>query len=531
MTHRRARACLALLAAAGLAVALVGCGTGDRSGDRRLVIGTTADVQNFNPLVGNNRTDSWITNLMYPKLMGMDVGGRRTPYLAEKWWYEDGGRTARVSLRGDFKWSDGRPLTADDVVFTIDAIAKEKIGVVAGLIPAYRSARALSPTEVEFALSRPDGTFLDNVGFWMPIVPKRQFGRVGSVQRFPNDSDWVSAGPYRLATVRRGEQYVLKRVTPFPLAPGGRPVADEVVFRVYPDVNTEVLALRTGEVDAIANVLPPALARTVRADPDLRTVRVPSLGWADMQYNQKRPPLNRLPVRRALAAAVDYEAVREIGLGGNAVSTNSSVLTPAFKQWQDPASQPYRYDPALARRLLTGAGYADRDGDGMFDGLSLGLIYDQSDSNIAKWVQIVRESARRAGIDIELEGLERNTYKARSERRDFDIYAGSWAIMDNPPANLGLAFKCGGFINYGQVCDPRLDRLIDAAQAEVSPERARGPVQEAARLISQQVYDNVLYAETFTIAYSAKWTDFLVQPSELLSIVNPRSLARARPVR
>jgi peptide/nickel transport system substrate-binding protein len=156
------------------------------------------------------------------------------------------------------------------------------------------------------------------------------------------------------------------------------------------------------------------------------------------------------------------------------------------------------------------------------------MIYDQADPNIAKWAQLVRDSSREAGIEIKLEGLERNTYVAKYQVRDYDIYAGSWAIMDNPPANLALAFKCKGFINYANVCDTELDKLIDQARAQIDQAAQKGPIQQAAKRISEQVYDNVLYVEEFTIAHSAKWSNFLTQPSELLSIINPQSLAQVK---
>ncbi|RIV39379.1 ABC transporter substrate-binding protein [Micromonospora radicis] len=492
----------------------------------RLTIGTTADVINYNPLVGNSRTDTWVTNLMYPRLMGMGLDGTRTPYLGTEWAYAPDGKSAKVTLRDDFTWTDGEKVTADDVVFTIKAIAAEKIGVVAGLIPAFQEATALSPTEVEFTLSEPDGTFLENVGFWMPIVPEHVFSKVGKVAEFANDADWVSAGPYQLTSVERGQRYVLKRVANYPLVDGG-PKTAELVFRVFPDVNTEALALRNGEIDLIANALPPALAKTLEGDSKLKLVKVPSLGWAHMQYNLARKPLDKLEVRQALAAAVDYEAIRRVALQGSAVSSNSSVLTPTLKQWQDPSATEYAYDPARAKQLLTGAGFTDGNGDGLFDGLSLRMIYDQADPNIAKWAQLVRDSSKEAGIDIKLEGLERNTYLAKTKERDFDIYAGSWAIMENPPANLTLAFKCDGFINYANACDPALDKLIDESRSHLDQPSQKTAIQAAAKIISDQVYDNVLYVEEFTFAHSAKWSNFLVQPSELLSIVNPQSLAQA----
>ncbi|RBQ19797.1 ABC transporter substrate-binding protein [Spongiactinospora rosea] len=519
-------------AAAALAAAVAACapstpssGTGGATGGSggggadRITIGTTADVVNFNPLVGNSRTDTWVTNLMYPHLMQMDESGQRIPYFATEWSYGDKGKSATVKLRDDLKWSDGKPVTADDVVFTIEAVKKEKFGVVAGLITALDKAEAVSPTEVKFTLTRPDGTFLHNVGFWMPVVPKHIFEKAPSVQKFANAENWVSAGPYRLTKVERGQRYLMERVDSFGPAPGGKPGVKEVVFRVFPDVNTEVLALRNGEIDMIGNVLPPATAATLKSDAKIKLTQIPSLGWAHLQYNTKRKPLDDVRVRQALAYSVDYEAIRNIAMQGFAKSSNGSVLTPSQPDYVDPTIKEYPFDPAKAKALLAEAGQQN---------LSVSMIYDQADPNIAKWAPMVRDSAKKAGITIKLQGLERNTYVDKSLKHDFDIYAGSWAIMDNPPANFGLAFKTGGFINYGQVADPKLDELIDKGQRALSPEEAKAPIQEAARIIRDQVYDNVLYVETFNIAHSAEWTNWKPMPSELLSILNPLSLAQVK---
>jgi peptide/nickel transport system substrate-binding protein len=502
---------------AGGSGADTGSGSQTPAGTDRLTIGTTADVVNYNPLVGNSRTDSWVTNLMYPHLTQMDEAGKRVPYLATEWSYSEDGKTATAKLRDDMKWSDGKQVTADDVVFSVTSVQKEKFGVVAGLITALDKAEAVSPTEVAFHLSRADGTFLDNVGFWLPIVPKHVFEKAPSVQKFANDANWVSAGPFKLTKVERGQRYIMERVDGF--GPG-QPAVKEIVFRVFPDVNTEVLALRNGEIDLIGNVLPPATATELKNDQQVKLQQIPSLGWAHLQYNTKRKPLDDVRVRQALAHAVDYEAIRAIALKGYAKSSNSSVLTPSLPAYTDPASKEYAFDPEQSKKLLAEAGVAN---------LSVGMIYDQADPNIARWAPMVRDSAKKAGITIKLQGLERNTYLDKTAKRDFDVYAGSWAVMDNPPANLGLAFKTGGFINYAQVSDPKLDDLIDQAQRALTQEEAKAPIQEAARIIHDQVYDNVLYVETFNIAHSARWTGFKPMPSELLSILNPLSLASAKP--
>ena len=496
----------------------------------RLVVGTTADVVNFNPLVGNSRSDTWVTNLMYPRLMQMTASGSKDPYVATEWGYSEDGLTAWIEIRDDLTWNDGTPFTAEDVAFTITAVTTEKIGTVAGLVPAFVSATAASPTRVEFTLSRPDSAFLTNIGFWMPIVPKHAFPEVGQVASFANDRDWVSAGPFILTEVNAGQNYVLEAVENYPLVEAGRATVDEVEFRVFPDVNAQALALRAGDLDLIANALPAPIARTLQGQPGITIEQAPSLGWSHVLYNMNRPPLDNVEVRRALAHAVDYNAVRTIAMQGLAQSTNSSPISPVLSYWADPEAKEYAFDPELSKQILTEAGYSDANGDGFFDDLEFSLLYEQSAADIANWAQIMKDSAAQAGIRINLQGLERNTYLSRGREKDFDIYAGNWAVMEEPAAYLSLAYRTGGFINYASISDPELEALIDQAQAATTPEAVREPVQAAARLVSEKVYDNVLYYQTFQFAYNSdRWEGFVMQPSDLLSLVNPLSLASVQP--
>ncbi len=528
------------MAAAATTVALIlaGCvpsnpDSGDNEGAEgdtgasEIVVGTTADVVNYNPLVGNSRTDTWVTNLMYPSMMSLDDAGQKIPAVATDWGYSEDGLTAWVDLRDDMEWSDGEVLDAEDVIFTINTIQEEQLGTVAGMISAYESAEAVSDNRVEFSLSRPDGAFLNSIGFWMHIVPEHVFGQHEAVGEFANDADWVSAGPFVLTEVQRGQRYVLDAVDNYPLVESGRANVDQVTFRVFPDVNTEVLALRSGDLDVIANALPPAVANELSGDEAFELYTVPSLGWAHMQYNMRRPPLDQLEVRQALAHAVDYEAIREVVLGGNAISANSSVLTPVFEQWADDSLEEYTYDPELSRQLMEEAGFADGDGDGMYDDVSFEMIYDQADPMVSVWAELVRDQSAEAGIDIQLAGLERNTYLARTADRDFDIYAGSWAVIDEPQSNFNLLFAPDGFINYAGVDNAEINSLMAQASSALSQEEAREPLQQVARIVHDQVYDNVMYVEQFNFVASADWTGFVPKPSDLLSIINPASLAQA----
>jgi len=500
------------------------------AGSQTLSVATTTDVVNYNPLVGNSRSDYWITNLMYPHLLSIANDGSKEPQVATKWGYVDD-TTGFYDIRDDLKWSDGEPLTAEDVAWTMNAVKKDKpSGTFYGQLTNLDTAKAVSKTRVEFTLTKPDSSIVEEIGFWGNIVPKHVFEKAESVATFPNDGSdggWVSAGPYKLTKVQIGQSYTLERVEDYPLVEGGTPLSASVVYRVFPDINTEILALQSGEVDVIANALPPAQVAKLKATSGIAVEEADGLGYAHMTYNMNNPDLAKVEVRQALAHAVDYDAIRKVVLQGQAVSTGSSPLMPVLKDYYDKSIKEYAFDTDESRTLMEKAGYT-AGSDGMFP-LKFRLIYSLQDSVTSQWATLVKDSAAKAGIAIELQGTERNTYLAMTNKGDFDIYAGNFAIMDDPVTNMTLAYLPGGAINYTYVDDAKLNDLIAQGTATTDKDDKVKLMREAAKIVRDNVYDNIMYTQNLYFAHSSKWTGFVSKPSELLSIVNPVSLASAHP--
>ncbi len=244
-----------------------------------------------------------------------------------------------------------------------------------------------------------------------------------------------------------------------------------------------------------------------------------------MVYNMQNPDLAKTEVRQALAHAADYEAIRTVVLQGQAVSTGSSPLMPVLADYYDESVTEYAFDPELSRSLMEDAGYT-AGSDGMFP-VTFRLIYSLQDSVTSQWAQMVQDSAAQAGLRIELQGTERNTYLAMTNEGDYDIYAGNFAIMDDPVTNFRLSYLPGGAINYTYVDDPELNALIDEAGVTSELDEKVDLMREAAELVHEQVYDNVMYTQNLYMASSSEWDGFVSKPSELLSIVNPVSVASA----
>jgi len=498
------------------------------AGSDTLTIATTTDVVNYNPLIGNSRSDYWITNLMYPHLLSIADDGKKEPALATDWGYVDA-TTGYYEIRDDLSWSDGEPVTAEDVAWTMNAVKKDApSGTFYGQLANFDSATAVSDTRVEVKLTQADSSIIEEIGFWGNVVPKHVFEKAASVAEFPNDGSdggWVGAGPFTLTKVQVGQSYELDRVEDYPMVEGGTPIPAKVVYRVFPDVNTEILALQSGEVDVIANALPPAQVDQLKNSSGIEVEEVVGLGYAHMTYNMQNPDLAKLEVRQALAQAVDYDAIRAVVLQGQAVSTGSSPLMPVLSDYYDDSLTEYEFDTDAARSLMEKAGYT-ADSSGTFP-VSFRLIYSLQDSVTSQWAQLVKDSAAEAGITIELQGTERNTYLAQTNAGDFDIYAGNFAIMDDPVTNFTLAYLPGGAINYTYVDDPALNELIAQGAVTSDTEAKISIMRDAAKIVHDNVYDNIMYTQNLYFAHSDKWSGFITKPSELLSIVNPESLASA----
>jgi len=501
-------------------------------GGATLRIGTTTDVANFNPLGSLSKTDSWILNAMYPQLMRIDSSGQKVPELAEGYTYEDDGATVIFTLRDDYVWTDGEPVVAEDVRFTAQAIIDNQLGNVAAKLTWVESIEAPDDTTVIFRLSQPYAPFAEGVGFWMRVVPSHIFGEVDDLAGFANDGDWVGAGAYVLDSMTRGQRYVLKANENYPYAPEGGAAVETVEYVVYPDVNTMLLALRNGDIDLMGNSVPASAVSSLESDENIAMEEVGALGFAHLTYNVTDPVLAEQPVRQALSMVVDSESIIATILQGDGEQM-AGPIGPIFPEYDNPDVTPYAFDPDAARELLEDAGYTDADGNGMFDGLSLEILCDQSNANLTRVAEVVREDAAEAGIDLTVACIERNTFLARTKSGEYQIDLSQWGVFDNPMDQLRSTYLSSnpGGINYNLVQDAELDALINDAAVTIDRDEFVAKIQAIDEYVHDQALLTPLYVETFRFAYRGdRFEGFDPSPSDLLGMVTGYSLAQVRPL-
>ncbi|WP_211373717.1 ABC transporter substrate-binding protein [Cellulomonas fimi] len=540
---RRLRALTAVVTAGVLA--LTGCGLNEGNGSTEseggstassaqatLRIGTTTDVENFNPLQSLSKTDSWILNAMYPHLLRIDENAEKVPEAATGYSYEEDGKAVVFALDERFQWTDGTPLTAEDVKFSAEAIMQYKLGNVAAKLTWVESVEVRDENTVVFHLSQPYAPFAEGVGFWMPIVPAHVFSEAGDLSTFANDADWVGAGAYVLDSMTRGQRYTLKANPNYPHAPEGGAAVGTVEYVVYPDVNTMILALRNGDIDLMGTPVPASAAASLEGADGISLETVGSLGFAHLTYNVTKGALADQAVRQALSMVVDTKSIIATILQGEG-QPMVGPISPIFAQFDNTDLDAYPFDPEGARELLEKAGYSDGDGDGVLDGLSFEMVCDQSNANLTRVAEVVREDAAEAGIQINLACVERNTFLARTRGGEYEIDLSQWGVFDNPMDQLRSTYLSSnpGGINYNLVQDAELDALVNDAALTVDEKEFVGKIQAIDAYVHDQALLTPLYVENFRFAYrSDRFEGFAPSPSDLLGMVTGYSLAQVTPV-
>ncbi|MGA7616397.1 MAG: ABC transporter substrate-binding protein, partial [Thermoanaerobaculia bacterium] len=356
------------------------------------------DVHSLNPLLTTSAYEKDVLSYLFLGLVDIDQNLRVIPGLAESWDISSDGKLYTFHLDPDATFSDGTPVTAEDVVWTVEKIvdpttlSSELASSFDDLDPAETKAIDARTAQIGFKDVRA-GQILS---FDIPILPKHVYEK-GNFQQDYNDRV-IGNGPYRLVRREPGKQILLTRRTDYA---GDKPYIQNVVFRVIADQTVAWNAMKKGDIDETRITSDQWLLE--KDDPRVqRTVdihRFYQLGYNFIPWNERDPILSDARVRRALTMCLDRAAIVN-----NLYHGTARIITGPFTpdQWAyDPGVEPYRYDPEGAKSLLAQAGWSDHDGDGVLDRdgkkfeLEL-LLTNQASKDQA---QIFQQGLQEAGIE------------------------------------------------------------------------------------------------------------------------------------
>lgn len=465
------------------------CTGAESRNPRIVVVGITSDPGNLDPRFGLDDVSQKLHQLIYDGLLVFDEHLRMAPGLAER--FEQPAPTTYVAgLRRGVRFHDGHELTSADVVFTFRSILEPSLGSPrAGGFRELTAVEALDRYTVRFTLSRPYTSFPVNLA--QGIVPD---GSGPELRGRPNGT-----GPYRF--VRHAADDAVELASFAEYWQGG-PRNDGLRLKVVPDEVVRALEMRKGSMDVLVNDVSPDLFYQLQKEDALRTATSPGL---DVQYvgvNCRDAALRDVRVRRAVAYAIDRQAIVDHLRRGLAIPADG--LLPPISWAHAPAVRSYAYDPAAARGLLDEAGYPDPDGDGPRPRLQLSLKVSNLEFNRLQ-AAVLQENLRQVGIALDVRTYEFATLFADVIAGNFQLYTLQWtaaALAD--PDIMRRVFHTAqappaGF-NRGHCGSAALDGVLDRAAGSPDEVERQRLYAEAQRLVADDLpYIHLWHKTNFAV--------------------------------
>jgi len=462
-----------------LALMLVAaCGSGERS--RKADTGTMILALEGEPATLTAHLSSdlpavMVASNLFNGLIGYDFDFTPTPDLAERWDVSPDGLRYVFDLNPRATWHDGQPVTAADVEFTFNEVLAKYHPRASRWWRNVRSARAETTHRFAVALKAPFAPFLtllgNPLGSGTFILPRHIYEgtdpRTNPANRQP-----IGSGPFRFADWRPGSYIELVRNEDY-FKPG-LPRLDRLIFQIVPDATTRLLAFERGEIDFLhAYIVPYEAVDRLRRDDRFRVVERGLESAAtneNLLFNLRHPQLGDEKVRRALAYAIDRDAILEgalFGLGRVAHSHINSGLgwvhTDRFDRYR------VRNLPK-AEALLDEAGFA-RDVNGQR--FRLRLTHDAGKDVERRTAIIIRDNLKDVGIDVRVEPFDRPTYIDRTFRRwDFDLAIQNFVTGPDPALSVSTRYHSkqilkAPFVNAMGYASRDVDGLMDADVSEL----------------------------------------------------------------
>jgi peptide/nickel transport system substrate-binding protein len=375
--------------------------------------------------------------------------GEFKPVLATSWkWLDD--KTLEFELRDGVKWHDGSPFTVEDVLYTFNYLADPTTKTPRPQQSNWiASAEASGPKSFKLLLKQPFPPALDYLSSLLPIVKKGTYaagGKTGGI------GEIFGTGPYKITKFEASSMMEVEKAgTYFDGSFKGQPLLERITFRTIPDNSTQIAELLSGGVDWIWNV-PFDQAQRLATQPGIKvryaeTMRLSFIMFNTREMTGKKNALMDVRVRKAVAHAIDREAIIKTMVGEGAQVPRSACYKSQFGCYQD--VEQYAYDPAFAKKLLAEAGFAN------------GVTLDLQSSRSQDWTTAVAGYLEEVGIKTDINFMQYAGTQQRYTNNEAQLY-----LNDNGSGSVNDASAFLGTFFPGTPYDGAQDAGVTAAIQE-----------------------------------------------------------------
>lgn len=442
------------------------------------VIVAAAGLDALNPLVtGSVYAQEATRHLLFMPLLRFGPELQLEPWLAESW-EMDGDTAAVLRLRDDILWQDSVPTTAYDAAFTLKRALDPETGYPsAGNFARWTDVGAVDSFTLRVSFE-PHPEPLTGLPL-LPILPAHVLDTVpaSALRTAAFNREPVANGPFRLAGARAGDRWIFERNPHFPVALGGPPPLDRLIWRVVPEAQAQVTEILTGSAH-LALEPPAEQFDSLAARDDLVGIEKPSFRYSFIGWNGRRPPLDAAAVRVALTRAIDRPEILAAARQGHGRVALGPV-PPSHWAFGD-TLQPRAYDPEAAADSLEALGFLQRDDDPPLEDsvgteLAFELLVPAGNDASRDLAQMIQADLAAIGVQLAIRPLEFGTLvqTITGPERDFDAVL--LALDADARLDLASLFHSRALDGPFQIAayrNDRLDSLLDAVETERARQRA-----------------------------------------------------------
>ena len=445
-----------------------------------LLIGMAAEPITLKP---NGKTDSnfaLIAPLLFHKLMTFTATSKVVPDLAESVETSDDGLTYTFRLPAGVKFSDGQPLTSEDVKFSLEEIVSQK-GQAADSLACIEKIECPDEQTVAITLSAANAGFLETLGYdGVYILPKHVY----------EGKDWMGAdgmqepvgsGPFKFNKWDSGVSFSVVKNENYYKGPD-LPYLDGITYSFIADVDTALQAFQNGELDIMGLIPSDAAVKTLLEDPKYNCYynMYPSRFY--IGFNQEKAPFDDINFRMAVAQSIDIDDLIKKAMVTCCVKAKG-YFSPLYDWANDPSVTIPEYNLEEAKALMEKTGLT-KDADGFYCHVTLDTYnYEPFPS----MTQVIKSQLAEIGIDVTINMME---YAAWDEKvcQEHDCEMSVIGTYMGPDAsNFAPHITTGGYFNYLNYSNPKVDELMEQG-ASKDTEAERAPYyQEVCRILREEM--------------------------------------------
>lgn len=443
-----------------------------------LIIGTGADINNLDLQKQQDAINNIALKLTHETLIFFTNEGTIEPRLCTGWEFTDDTHI-QFKLHEGMTFSDGTPLTAEDVKFTYDMGLQNELSVLKGLV----ETNVIDPLTVEIVIDSYSNEFLQSLASVPVSIQSKAAYDSGMDEPY-----LIGSGPYKLdkwepdeyASFVKNENYWGDK----------KGVSEKITFRPIKEASTRAIALQNGEIDVCID---PSMDNLpdLEADENVTVFEREGTRLFYFAFNTEQAPWDNLKLRQAVAHAIDRQSIIDVVLQGKG-RAQTTILNRGLWSFKDDM-EGYPYDVEKAKALLAESGYTP-------SGKIPLLISNESD--YGQVAQLIQANLKAIGLDIEIQTVEPATLKTECVSGNQGLYLWRW----NEDSKVDFVFRdlfcTGSKSNYSHYSDPKVDELTDTVLTEKDPEKRLAASEELQTYIVEAVPQVPLYIKNLIIAYN-----------------------------